>query len=329
MTDAPGEPLPGVSIAIKGTTTGTATDLNGNYSISVPNGNAVLVFSYIGSLTQEITVGNKSSIDITLKENVQEIGDVVVTGYGGTRSRAKLTNSIAKVKNETFDVGVFSNPAQALSGAVAGLRVINNSGNPTATPSIILRGGTNLDGSGAPLIMVDGQVRSNLSDINPADIESMEIMKDAGATALYGARANNGVVLITTKSGKTGHTEISANIKVGLNYLNNPYKMMNARDYLYWVRTGYRNAGEIWKDQNGNWQGYSSLSLLKNPAPYGTGNLYRNPADPQTPLDGNKDTRAVWSPMILNDDNRFLLDQGWQTMTDPIYGDEIIFTDFD
>jgi TonB-linked SusC/RagA family outer membrane protein len=264
-----------------------------------------------------------------MKEDTQEIEEIVVVGYGGTRSRSKLTNSIVKVKDETFDIGVYSNPAQALSGAVSGVRVIQNSGNPTAVPTIILRGGTNLDGSGSPLIMVDGQIRSSLADINPNDIESMEVMKDAGATAIYGARANNGVILVTTKSGKSRHKEISVNAKVGMNYLNNPYSMLNARDYLYWLRNGVKNAAQVWQNQTGEWNGYGNMTSLSAAGAYGTGNLYWDPAYSDIPLDGNVDSRAIWSPMKLNDENRFLLSQGWQTMTDPIYGDELIFTEFD
>lgn len=160
------------------------------------------------------------------------LDEVVITGYTGTRVRSRSTNSIAKVDNKKLTVGVFSNPGQALSGAVSGLRVTQTSGNPGATPSIVLRGGTNLDGSGAPLVIIDGQVRGSLSDINPEDIRSMQVMKDAGATAIYGARANNGVILITTKKGKSGQSEINFQAKVGVNYLNNAYEFADT-DYLF------------------------------------------------------------------------------------------------
>jgi TonB-dependent SusC/RagA subfamily outer membrane receptor len=150
------------------------------------------------------------------------LDEVVVTGYGGTQLRTKVTNSIASVKKEALSVGLFSNPAQALSGSVAGLKVIQNSGSPGAAPTVILRGGTNLDGTGSPLVVVDGQLRDSMSDINPEDIESMDVLKDAGATALYGARASNGVILITTKKGKQGFREINFKAKVGLSYAYNP-----------------------------------------------------------------------------------------------------------
>ena len=129
---------------------------------------------------------------------------------------------------------MFTNPAQALSGAVAGLSVSQTSGNPGSAPTLVLRGGTNFDGSGSPLILIDGQVRSSLSDINPDDIESMEVLKDAGATAIYGARANDGVVLVTTKRGKSGRAEVNLKAKFGLNYFKDSYNFMNAGDYLYW-----------------------------------------------------------------------------------------------
>ena len=329
VTDNFGEPLPGVNITIKGTTTGVMTGVDGSYSINIPNENAVLVFSYIGFIRQEVLARNQTVINMTMKEDTQQIEEIVVTGYGGTRSRSKLTNSISSVKSSTLEVGVYGNPAQALSGAVSGLRVIQNSGSPTAVPTIVLRGGTNLDGTGSPLIMVDGMQRNSLSDINSADIMSIEVLKDAGATALYGARANNGVILVTTKSGKSGDTEIVVSTKVGLNYLNNPYKFLNARDFLYWMRTSVRNAAQVWQDSNGNWNGWWEIEALKGTYSFGTGNLYWDPANPGTPLDGNLDPRAVWSTMILNNDNRFLLSEGWQTMTDPIYGDELIFKVFD
>jgi len=136
-------------------------------------------------------------------------------------------------------VGVFSNPAQALSGAVSGLRVIQTSGYPGAVPQIVLRGGTNLDGSGSPLVMVDGQLRDGLNDINPEDIESMEVLKDAGATALYGARASNGVILVTTKMGKAGQRGINVKAKLGFNYVNNPYTFLGVEDYITYMRKAY------------------------------------------------------------------------------------------
>ncbi len=328
VLDDQNESMPGVNVVVKGLNTGVVTDIDGNYSILVSNDD-ILVFSFIGYTTQEIAVGNKTKIDVALRGDTELIDEIVVTGYGGRQRRSKLTNSIATVKNETLKSGLYSNPAQALSGAVAGLKVIQSSGSPSAAPTIVLRGGTNLDGTGSPLIMIDGQVRDNLNDINPEDIESLEVLKDAGATALYGARANNGVILVTTKTGKSGKSSISFKARVGINYLNNPYEMMNGGDYLYWMRSAVKNASQIWQNQKGDWQGYTNMSSLDGVQPYGVGNLYWDPNNPTIALDGNKDARAVWSPMILDDTNRFLLSEGWQTMKDPITGETIIYTEFD
>lgn len=228
--------LPGVSVLEVGTTNGTITDLDGNFALDV-NSNATLRISYIGYVPIEVKATTGAPMRITMKEDSQQLEEVVVTGYSGTQLRSKSTNSIAKVANEKLTVGAYSNPAQALSGAVSGLRVQQTSGNPGSTPTMVLRGGTNLDGSGSPLVIVDGQVRASLSDINPEDIQDLQVMKDAGATAIYGARANNGVIMVTTKKGKSGHSELNFKAKVGLNYLNNPYEFANSEEYLYWMRT--------------------------------------------------------------------------------------------
>ena len=320
--------LPGVSILEKGTTNGVATDINGQYELSVSSGNATLVFSFMGYVTQEIPVNGRTQVDVVLKENTEMLEEVVVLAYGGTQKRSKVTNSIAKVQEEVFKGGILSNPAQALSGAVAGLKVTQSSGNPGETPTITLRGGTNFDGSGSPLVIVDGQVRESMSDINPDDIESMEVMKDAGATAIYGARANNGVILITTKHGKSGRTSVNFKAKVGWRYVDIPYTFLNARDYIYWMRTGYQNATQLTDADGNTYAGWGNLSTLGNNTPYGTGNRYFAD-DGVTPLDGNKSNLAIYSTMNYTPDLAFLLDQGWETMTDPVYGGEIIFKNFD
>ena len=147
----------------------------------------------------------------------------------------------------------------------------------------------------------------------------MEVLKDAGATAIYGARANDGVVLVTTKRGKSGRAEVNLKAKFGLNYFKDSYNFMNAGDYLYWMRTGYMNAyvGDMKHPDGAGIKGWSSLSGLTTATPYGTGNLYFD-KDGVTPLDGNKTSSAIWSPMLYSDNLSFLLDQGWQTMIDPI-----------
>lgn len=328
VVDMTGEPIIGASIVEIGTTNGTVTDIDGKFSLSVPT-NGKIQISYVGYKPETLTIKNQTVLQIKMSEDSEMLGEVVVTGYGGTQLRSKLTNSISKVKEEHLAVGLFSNPAQALSGSVAGLKVTQSTGNPAASPVIVLRGGTNLDGTGSPLILVDGQQRDDLSDINPADIESMEVLKDAGATALYGARANNGVILVSTKRGKAGHTSINVKAQVGLNYMRNPYDFMDGGDYLYWMRKSYQNAGQVFKSASGNWVGWNDMSTLKGNQPYGTGNIYWADAAKTIPADGNVNSSAVWSTMKYTDDLAFLLNQGWKTMTDPVYGDKLIYRDWD
>ena len=318
-----GAPLPGTTVIVFGTTTGTISDLDGVYTIKVPEGENQLQFSMIGFELRTVEIGNSNQIDVVMKTATEALDEVVVTGYGGKQSRAKLTNSIASVKEETLTSGVHANPAQALTGAVSGLKVTTVSGNPGATPSIYLRGGTNFDGTGSPLVLIDGQVGA-FNDINPNDIESVEVLKDAGATALYGARANNGVILITTKKG--GKPEIKVSAKLGLNYLTHQYDFLGAEDYLYWVRKGYQNAAQMYQNSAGDWVGYGSMSSLGGAAPYGIGNRYFD--DSGNPLDGNKTSLAVYSPMVYTPELSFLLQQGWKTMTDPVTGQEIIYSEF-
>ncbi len=326
------EPVIGATIVIKGTANGTVTNYDGDFILQNVPQNAKLEFSYVGMKSQVIDVAGKTTINVVMSEDVELLGEVVVTGYGGTQLRSKSTNSISKVENTTFEKGVYSNPAQALSGAIPGVRVIQSSGDPGATPKIILRGGTNFDGSGSPLIIVDGMVRQSMSDINPDDIESMEVMKDAGATAIYGARANNGVVLITTKTGKSGSSSIDLKVRYGQNYLNNPYTFLGAGDYLHYMRGAYKTASQYFQKEDGEtWVGVQDLNTLGNAVAYGTGNIYwtTDSNGKKIPANGLLDNRAVWSPMLYSDDLGFLLNEGWQTMIDPVHGDKIIYKDWD
>ncbi len=331
IVDESNEPLIGVAIQVKGTTSGTLSNFDGEYQLDNVPANGTLVVSYVGMKTQEVAVNGQAVINLTMVEDAAMLDEIVITGYGGTQLRSKSTNSISKVENTTFQKGVFSNPAQALSGAIAGVRVIQSSGDPGAAPRIILRGGTNFDGSGSPLIIVDGMVRPSMSDINPDDIESMEVMKDAGATAIYGARANNGVVLITTKTGKSGTSAIDVKVRVGQNYLNNPYTFLDGGDYLHYMRSAYKTASQYFQKSDGTWAGVTNMGSLTGANAYGTGNIYwtTDSDGNQVPANGLVDNRAVWSPMIYTPDLAFLLNQGWKTMKDPVYGDEIIYKDWD
>ena len=235
VVDAMG-PVIGASVIVKGTTNGVITDFDGNFSLSNVKKGDIIEISFVGYATQDIKWDGKP-LNVTLQEDTQALEEVVVLGYGVKQKRGKLTNSVSKVSEETLAVGSYGDPAQALIGAVSGVKVKQTSGFAGSTPSITLRGGTSYDGTGSPLVIVDGQIRTDgLSDLNSNDIESMDILKDAGATAIYGARAANGVILVTTKSGKKGSAQVNFNMKVGAQFYNSPYEMMGAEEYIYWLR---------------------------------------------------------------------------------------------
>lgn len=226
-------PLPGVNIQIKGTTTGAFTDGNGRYSIQVPSADAVLVFSLVGFTSQEVRVGDRSTIDIRLAEDVKTLGEVVIVGYG-EQERRTLTSSISTVGAKDIQNLPMASADQMMQGRAAGVQVSSNSGTPGGGMFVRVRGTTSINASSDPLYVVDGipivasnlsavglggQITNPLADINPADIESMEILKDASATAIYGARAANGVVLITTKRGKAQKAKIEIGSYVGVQSL--------------------------------------------------------------------------------------------------------------
>lgn len=301
VSDASGEPIIGASVIEVGTTNGIITDIDGKFVLNMNPGGKIKI-SYIGYQAQTVDLKGRTSLKIQMKEDSEMLEEVVVTGYGGKQLRTKVTNSISKVSEESLKVGLFSNPAQALSGAVAGLKVTQSSGSPGATPTIVLRGGTDFNGSGSPLVIIDGQLRDGLSDINPEDIESMEVLKDAGATALYGARASNGVILITTKSGKKGHREINLKVKLGLNYVNNPYEFLNGEEYIRALRTTYSKSGYYCSD--GEYVSIAPLSNLTGASPFGL---------------GNELGKSAWNIMGKTADNAYLVQQhGWKEMIDPL-----------
>ncbi len=217
------QPIPGANIQIKGTTIGAISDIDGNFIIQVPGNESVLIISFIGYLTQEITVGNQSTFEIFLAEDTRQLGEVIVVGYG-EQDRKTLTSSISSVSSKDIENLPMSSPDQMMQGRAAGVLITSNSGTPGGGMFVRVRGTTSINANNDPLYVVDGIpiVSGNLSavglgggtanamaDINPADIESMEILKDASATAIYGARAANGVVLITTKRGKNQKAKVS------------------------------------------------------------------------------------------------------------------------
>jgi TonB-linked SusC/RagA family outer membrane protein len=211
VTDGSDAPLPGVNVTIKGTATGVATDANGKYSITVPGRDAALVFSFVGFATQEITVGDRTQLQITLQEDLKQLGEVVVVGFG-TQKKANLTGAVGTVSSKVLESRPVQNAVQALQGLSPGLNISQSSGQLDAAPSINIRGVTTIgDGSyGGPLILIDG-MEGNLHNINPQDIETVSILKDAAASSIYGSRAPFGVLLVTTKKGKTGKATVNYN----------------------------------------------------------------------------------------------------------------------
>ncbi len=208
-----GEALPGVNVVVKGTTQGAITDIAGKYSIPVSDRNAVLVFSFIGYLSLEIPLAGKPSVDASLVSDVQNLDEVIVVGYS-SKQRSQLTSSVATVSSEKLMAFTSRNINNMLQGQVAGVVVSSSSGSPNANANIIIRGSSSISAGSYPLYVVDGVIGGNA---DPSDIETITILKDAAATGLYGSRAANGVIIITTKSGKSGKTKINFNSTYGFN----------------------------------------------------------------------------------------------------------------
>ncbi len=231
VVDTFNEPMIGVSVLEKGTTNGAITDLDGNYSISAPKG-ATIVFSYIGYITQEKTV-NSNTINVVLTEDVKALEEVVVVGYG-IQKKSSVTGAISQVKSEDMQNRSISNVQQALQGKTAGVQVVSTSGAPGSAPAIRVRGySSNVDMS--PLYVVDGVRLANISGIDPNDIESIEVLKDAASAAIYGAQAGNGVVLVTTKRGKLGannNGSITYDFQLTSQNLAHMPKLLNAEQYI-------------------------------------------------------------------------------------------------
>ncbi|MEX0287602.1 MAG: SusC/RagA family TonB-linked outer membrane protein [Flavobacteriaceae bacterium] len=231
ITDSNGEPLPGASVIVQGTTTGTQTDFDGNYSLSNVPANAVLEVSYLGFTTQQIPIGGQSNINVSLQEDAQALDEVVVIGYGEMKTK-DLTSAITTIKSEELAITPTGQAMQALQGRVAGLQIVNN-GAPGQSPTVRVRGiGSYNTGASGPLFVVDGAFFDDIDFLNPADITSVSVLKDASAAAIYGVRAANGVVLIETKSGNFNQKpEITYNGYTGYQVAQNVLKVANAEQF--------------------------------------------------------------------------------------------------
>jgi TonB-linked SusC/RagA family outer membrane protein len=233
VTDDAGEGLPGVSVVLKGTTVGTVTDQDGNYSISVPDGSAVLVFSFIGFISEEVAVGNRTSVDMKMTPDIEALGEVVVVGYG-TQKRSDITGSVSSVPKDRLSNLPVTNITQAIQGTTAGVQVTQGSSVPGSPGTIQIRGVNSITANTSPFIVLDGNpFFGSINDINSNDIASMEILKDASAVAIYGTRGSNGVILITTKR---GGIETKPTIRysgyMGVEDIPNRMEMMGPEAYI-------------------------------------------------------------------------------------------------
>lgn len=223
-------PLVGVNVVVQGTTTGMATDINGNYSITVPGPQAVLVFSYIGYNPQSVTVGNQNRINVVLEPAVSALGEIVVTGYSQQRKK-EITSSISNVKSDEFNKGYVNRAEQLIVGKVAGLSISKPGGNPNEGFNIRLRGLNTVGANTQPLVVVDGVIGASLENVDPNDIESISVLKDGSAAAIYGTRGSSGVIIVSTKKGKKGTSVVEYNGYVTTESVAKSTPVMNAKEW--------------------------------------------------------------------------------------------------
>ncbi len=239
VTDRSGNALPGVAVVVKGTTQGTITDNNGNFRLSIPTDAQTLLFSFVGMRSQEVLIGNKTTFNIIMEEETIGIEEVVAVGYG-TQKKSDLTGAITQVKAAELTSVMGSNPVQALQGRAAGVAVLTNNA-PGSSPTLRIRGSSSINAGNDPLYVVDGfpLMNSNLNDINPNDIESIEVLKDASSSAIYGSRGANGVVIVTTKKGQQGRNDLSVNSYFGVQTPERLVEMLGREEFIDYVNTAY------------------------------------------------------------------------------------------
>ena len=268
-----GSGIPGVNVLEKGTTNGTVTDASGAYSITVA-GDATLVFSFVGYESQEVAVGNQTAVNVSLKLDVTSLSEVVVIGYGTVEAK-DVTGTLVSLKAEDFNVGVIAAPEQLMQGRVAGVQITSNSGEPGAINTIRIRGTSSVLGGNQPLYVVDGvpitnddigngsasgagatPARNPLNFLNPNDIASMDVLKDASATAIYGSRGANGVVMITTKQGRSGTPKLDFSVQFGVSEISEKYDLLEREAFLdaYEKYNGATAAAALDKGGDTDWQ---------------------------------------------------------------------------
>ena len=308
IVDSQGSPLVGVTITVKGTTTGTTTDLDGNYRLSVPENAGTLVFTYIGFETQEVDVGSRTVIDITLGEDVTELSEIVITGYG-QQLKTELTGNIAKVSGDDIVNLPVPNFEEALQGRASGVFIEGSNGKLGQGIKVRVRGTSSITADSQPLFIVDGVPITSqnvgnpteaavnpLSDINPNDIASIDVLKDASAAAIYGSRAANGVVIITTRSGKAGATQFNLNYQVGVSNPTNKREWLNAEEYVDYLLDAAANSDEVDGVPTTDPNSWTAFAL---------GRIQRysgNSGDPTWTLADLGDTDTNWEDQVYNDD---------------------------
>ena len=244
VVDSNNDPLVGVSVFVVGASSGAVTDIDGHFSISMPANKTTLKFSYVGFSTQTVSVKNKKNIRVVLHEDLQQLDEVVVVGYG-VQQKSHLTGGITKVNTEGIEDMPVSRLDQALMGKAAGVQILNLTSEVGAEPDIMVRGTSSFSASSAPLVVVDGfPMDDGIDAINPSDVRSIEILKDAASAAIYGSRAANGVIMITTKSGTANKPKYSLKLKWGMREEYKRYPMLDAKEYIQQRIADYELTGQ-------------------------------------------------------------------------------------
>lgn len=228
-----GDGIPGATVIIKGTTRGVPTDLDGKFAIELQPGDQILVISFVGYNTQEVEIGNQTNITVNLEEDIQSLEEAVVIGYG-SQDKKEITSAVVGVKREDFNNGNVSNPAQLLQGKVAGLSITRAGGNPNNGFNVRLRGLSTFGANSSPLIVLDGVIGASLDNVDPNDIQTIDVLKDGSAAAIYGARGSSGVILITTtkKGNKDGRTAVSINAFGTMDQATNLIPLLSAEEFV-------------------------------------------------------------------------------------------------
>lgn len=319
ITDENGKPMEFVAVVVKGTSTGTISAADGSFSLKIPQNATTLVCSFVGYASLEVNADGATPLSIKMKPS-GELDEVVVIGYG-EQSRRTLTGAVSSADDNVLKSVPRTNVGTALQGTVTGLRVQQNTGQPGSTPTLSFRGGTDFNGAGSPLIVLDGIIVPSLYGINMSDVESIDLLKDAASTAIYGARASNGVVLITTKKGKKGKTQVSYSYRNGTNHVRrNPIDYLSAEDYVLWNRRGIGSRFSLGKLGN---DGDTTSTRNQATGAWGWANN-----SGWTAADGKYSTQ-----LVSNTNRQLLTDPNWKLLVDknpfnPSVKDSILFRSF-